>query len=101
MMSKAVFLISLVLVLLQLSNVLSATQPCNGTLAECNEEDEFLMDSEISRRILAQGKYISPGALKNNQPTCGGNGNSYSRCLPRASNPQTKVCAKYFRCRGG
>ncbi|KAF8016307.1 hypothetical protein BT93_H1728 [Corymbia citriodora subsp. variegata] len=76
---------------------------CNGSIAECSEEAEFQMDSEINRRLLEQKKYISPGALKKDQPVCGGggSGNAYtnSGCLPAPSNPQTRGCFKYYRCR--
>ncbi|KAI3419970.1 uncharacterized protein J3R85_012907 [Psidium guajava] len=78
---------------------------CNGSIAECSEEAEFQMDSEINQRLLEQQKYISPGALKRDQPVCsgGGSGNAYSKsgCLPTPSNPQTRGCAKYYRCRSG
>ncbi|KAL6012032.1 hypothetical protein ACLOJK_002504 [Asimina triloba] len=36
---------------------------CNGTIWECSDH-EFLMESEISRRILAQQPHISNEALK-------------------------------------
>ncbi|KAI5653984.1 hypothetical protein M9H77_31171 [Catharanthus roseus] len=78
---------------------------CNGSIAECNEEVEILMDSEISRRFLEQKKYISTGALKRDQPVCnGGNaGQPYSRsegCLPPQSNPHyDRGCSTYYRCR--
>ncbi|XP_015887271.3 protein RALF-like 32 [Ziziphus jujuba] len=76
--------------------------PCNGSIAECNKEDEILMESDISRRFLEQ-KYISPGALKPDQPVCeGANGESYSNagnCLPPSSNPHDRGCSKYYRCR--
>ena len=81
----------------------NAYTPCNGSIAECDEEGEMLMESEISRRILAQ-KYISPGALKPDQPVCngGGRGEAYSRsggCLPKESNPPNRGCEKFYRCR--
>ncbi|XP_028804797.1 protein RALF-like 32 [Neltuma alba] len=78
----------------------------NGTIAECNEEDEvMMMESEISRRLMVeQTKYISPGALRRDKPVChgGGSGEAYSRsggCLPSPSNPHTRGCSKYYRCR--
>ncbi|GMN62850.1 hypothetical protein TIFTF001_031947 [Ficus carica] len=80
-----------------------AYAPCNGSIAECEVEGEMLMESEISRRILAQGKYITPGALKPDQPVCRGNrGEAYSKagdCLPEPSNPPDRGCQKYYRCR--
>lgn len=78
---------------------------CNGSIAECNEELEILMDSEVSRRFLEQKKYISAGALKRDQPVCNGGSNGgqpYSRsegCLPPQSNPYQRGCSTYYRCR--
>ncbi|XP_054820306.1 protein RALF-like 32 [Prosopis cineraria] len=77
----------------------------NRTIAECNEEDEMtMMESEISRRLMVeQRKYISPGALRRDKPVCnGGGGEAYSKsggCLPPPSNPHTRGCSKYYRCR--
>ncbi|KAH7521609.1 hypothetical protein FEM48_Zijuj07G0051300 [Ziziphus jujuba var. spinosa] len=90
----------------QISNAATFTgyrdTPCNGSIAECNKEEEILMESDISRRFLEQ-KYISPGALKPDQPVCeGANGESYSNagnCLPPSSNPHDRGCSKYYRCR--
>ena len=77
---------------------------CNGSIAECNPEDEILMASEISRRFLEQKRYISPGALRRDKPVCNdaNRGEAYSKsgdCLPPPSNPQTRGCSKYYRCR--
>ncbi|KAF3456650.1 hypothetical protein FNV43_RR01304 [Rhamnella rubrinervis] len=75
---------------------------CNGSIAECNQESETLMESEISRRFLEdQKRYISPGALKPDQPVCrGAGGESYAgNCLPPSSNPHDRGCSKYYRCR--
>ncbi|XP_059630051.1 protein RALF-like 32 [Cornus florida] len=85
------------------SSTANAYVPCNSSIAECNEEEyETLMESEISRRFLADKKYISPGALKPDQPVCNGGakGESYSKsCLPPPSNPRTRGCPKYYHCR--
>lgn len=47
-----------------------ASSQCNGSIAQCFNQDEFLMESEISRRFLAdpETKYIYPGALKPDLP---------------------------------
>ncbi|KAG2726402.1 hypothetical protein I3760_01G110800 [Carya illinoinensis] len=79
---------------------------CNGSIAECSEDSEQMMESDISRRFLQQQKSISYGALRPNQPACGGGarGQSYSSnrgCLPPPSNPPTRGCSAYYRCRGG
>ncbi|KAJ6683690.1 hypothetical protein OIU85_007387 [Salix viminalis] len=90
--------------ILQLSDKVSSEKNgCNGSIAECNEEYEFLMPSDISKRFLEEKKrYISPGALKPNKPVCNGgaSGQSYSSsCLPPPSNPPSRGCSKYYRCR--
>ncbi|XP_044487710.1 protein RALF-like 32 [Mangifera indica] len=77
---------------------------CNNSIAECDEDVEMLMESEIARRVLAQKKYITPGALKPDQPVCnsGGRGEAYSKtggCLPPPSNPEDRGCSAYYHCR--
>ncbi|KAL3567733.1 hypothetical protein D5086_030384 [Populus alba] len=93
---------SLIIALLS-DRVSSKTNECNGSIAECSEEYEFLMPSDISKRFLEEKrKYISPGALKPNRPVCNGgaSGQSYSSsCLPPPSNPPSRGCSKYYRCR--
>ncbi|KAG6793278.1 hypothetical protein POTOM_002477 [Populus tomentosa] len=83
--------------------VAAKTNGCNGSIAECDEEYEFLMPSHVSRRYLEEKrKYISPGALKPDQPVCndGASGQSYSSsCLPPPSNSPSRGCSKYYRCR--
>ncbi|XP_043695906.1 protein RALF-like 32 [Telopea speciosissima] len=77
---------------------------CNGSIAECNEEEELLMESEIAGRFLQERQYIFYGAVKPNQPVCGGgaSGEAYTKtdsCQPPPSNPQNRGCSKYYRCR--
>lgn len=100
------FIIFLSLLICLINAVSSHSDPyntCNGSIAECNENLEMLMDSEVSRRFLEQKKYISAGALKKDQPVCNsGNGQPYSRsegCLPPQSNPYERGCSTYYRCR--
>ena len=80
------------------------TYTCNGSIAECNREDELLMESEISRRFLEEKKYIGYGALDKDKPACngGGRGEAYSKnkeCLPPPSNNGSRGCSKYYQCR--
>lgn len=82
----------------------AAPSSCRGSIAECNRDLEMLMESEISRRFLEQKKYISPGALKPDQPVCNGGaaGQPYSRgsgCLPEPSNTYHRGCSRYYKCR--
>uniref|UniRef100_A0A7C8YQL3 Protein RALF-like 32 n=2 Tax=Opuntia streptacantha TaxID=393608 RepID=A0A7C8YQL3_OPUST len=87
-----------------LAKVNDSDSHCNGTIAECQAENEVLMPSEIVRRFLEERKYISIGALSRDQPACSGGprGQAYSRngdCLPPEANPYHRPCSKYYRCR--
>ncbi|KAI3746943.1 hypothetical protein L6452_09385 [Arctium lappa] len=79
----------------------NARPPSNGSLQELLEE---LWESEITRRYLEEKRYISEGALKRDQPACGGGGRgeAYTKsgsCTPPPSNPYNRGCSKYYRCR--
>ncbi|KAL6214861.1 hypothetical protein ACLB2K_014293 [Fragaria x ananassa] len=77
-----------------------AKSRCQGSIAECMAEDEFDMDSEINRRILATTKYISYGALQRNTVPCSQRGASYYNCKPGAqANPYNRGCSAITRCR--
>jgi len=80
----------------------SPTMICNGSIADCQAE-EFLMDSEINRRFLQDGKSIGYPALNPDRPICNpGPGRSYGgNCLPSRSNPPSRGCNPYDHCRGG
>ncbi|KAK7284373.1 hypothetical protein RJT34_19118 [Clitoria ternatea] len=66
---------------------------CKGTLGDCMEQ-EFDMDNEINRRILATTKYISYGALQRNTVPCSRRGASYYNCRPGAqANPYSRGCS--------
>ncbi|ESW19018.1 hypothetical protein PHAVU_006G089900 [Phaseolus vulgaris] len=63
-------------------------------------DEEFQLDSEISRRILATTKYISYGALQRNTVPCSRRGASYYNCQPGAqANPYSRGCSAITRCR--
>lgn len=84
------------------ANQSDAYLQCNGSIAEC-QENQVLMGSDILRRILTEKKYISYGALNRDQPACDGpRGQAYSsnsECLGPAANPYHRGCSKYYRCR--
>ncbi|KMT01145.1 hypothetical protein BVRB_9g223970 [Beta vulgaris subsp. vulgaris] len=74
---------------------------CKGSVGECLgvDEDEFEMDSEINRRILATSNYISYAALNRNRVPCSRRGASYYNCRPGASaNPYSRGCSAISRC---
>lgn len=51
-----------------------------------NDDEEEMMESKISRRILAQKKkYISYGALVRNNVPCNRRGRSYYGCAHKAN----------------
>ncbi|CAL1397183.1 unnamed protein product [Linum trigynum] len=82
---------------------------CNGSIAECMaaaaasegaDNEEFAMESESARRILAAGRYISYGALKRNSVPCSRRGASYYNCHAGAqANPYHRGCSHITRCR--
>ncbi|KAG8363849.1 hypothetical protein BUALT_Bualt19G0065200 [Buddleja alternifolia] len=75
---------------------------CRGTVAECleNDDEEFELDSESNRRILATRRYISYGALQRNSVPCSRRGASYYNCRPGAqANPYRRGCSAITRCR--
>lgn len=75
--------------------------PCKGSIAECLAGEEFELDSESSRRILATTRYISYGALQRNTVPCSRRGASYYNCKPGAqANPYNRGCSRITRCRG-
>ncbi|KAH7846997.1 hypothetical protein Vadar_020562 [Vaccinium darrowii] len=75
---------------------------CRGTIAEClaDGDEEFGLDSEVNRRILAVNKYISYGALSRNRVPCSRRGASYYNCRTGAQrNPYSRGCNRITRCR--
>ncbi|KAL5697353.1 hypothetical protein ACHQM5_030803 [Ranunculus cassubicifolius] len=67
------------------------SRPCNGSIAECNEDDELLMDSETSTRFLQVKRRITYKALRPNLPATG---------AARTGKPYKKACIKIYSCRG-
>ncbi|CAM8911595.1 unnamed protein product [Rhodiola kirilowii] len=85
-----------------LFNWMPSRSTCTGTIAEClaDEDEEFDLDSESHRRILATTSYISYGALKRNQVPCSRRGASYYNCQSGAqANPYSRGCSAITRCR--
>lgn len=71
----------------------------SGSLA-IDEEEEFELDSEINRRILATNNYISYGALQRNSVPCSRRGASYYNCQSGGqANPYKRDCSAITRCR--
>ncbi|KAK3041962.1 hypothetical protein RJ639_002270 [Escallonia herrerae] len=79
----------------------TARSGCRGTVAECLEvADEFQLDSESSRRVLASSNHISYEALGRDNIPCSQRGASYYNCKPGAqANPYTRGCSAITRCR--
>ncbi|ERN02184.1 hypothetical protein AMTRI_Chr02g223040 [Amborella trichopoda] len=76
-----------------------AKQSCEGSIGECLSGEEFAMDSEINRRILATDQYISYNALKKNIVPCSKKGQSYYNCRAGGqANPYSRGCSAITRC---
>ncbi|CAK9158079.1 unnamed protein product [Ilex paraguariensis] len=71
---------------------------CNGTIADCIEEDdqEFLMESEVSRRILGDGGKLTSLSLMPGSAVC--NAELYGNCI-KEINGQKGTCTPANRCR--
>ncbi|WOH04596.1 hypothetical protein DCAR_0624007 [Daucus carota subsp. sativus] len=81
-----------------------ARSGCRGTVADClpgeDENEEFGLDSESNRRILASSRHISYGALQRNNAPCSQRGASYYNCKQGAqANPYNRGCSAITRCR--
>lgn len=71
---------------------------CGATIAECNGDEGLLMESEVSRRILADGKFVTYNGFKPDKPFC--NAQLYGNCI-EAINIKTRPCTMYNRCQRG
>ncbi|KAL8100951.1 protein RALF-like 33 [Apium graveolens] len=73
---------------------------CTGLIGDCMIDEEFDMDSESNRRILATTDYISYDALQSNNVPCSQRGASYYNCEEGAeANPYDRGCSAITRCR--
>lgn len=79
------------------------TSVCNGTISEClDENEEFLMDSETSKRhLLASGgsPSIAYPALQADKTGCNNNGKPYGSCLPGPNGKSTRGCKEIYYCK--
>ncbi|KAF9606212.1 hypothetical protein IFM89_023667 [Coptis chinensis] len=106
--SKTSIILMALVLLLQVFYAISSinfdevVQPCNGSIAECNEEDGLLMDSEISRRILAAQGYAHfityPPLKADSACSNGARGDPY-HCAPRRANNYRPGCSHYYGCK--
>ncbi|RAL42878.1 hypothetical protein DM860_009385 [Cuscuta australis] len=63
--------------------------------------EELMMESEGSRRLLFQSRYISYGAMRRDSIPCNRRGPSYYNCRSHtAVRPYTRGCSKFTRCGG-
>ncbi|MCL7039055.1 hypothetical protein MKW94_009001 [Papaver nudicaule] len=78
----------------------SAPVTYNGLVGCDNEEDEFAMESDITRRFLFwPRRHISYGALKRNQVPCSRRGSSYYGCTRATrANPYRRGCTRITHC---
>ncbi|PIN01952.1 hypothetical protein CDL12_25539 [Handroanthus impetiginosus] len=81
---------------------LKALDGCNATrIGDCmTDDEEFLMESETSRRVLAAGRNsITTGSLIQGRPFC--NRNVYGSCVPEPSKYYERPCTYQNLCRRG
>ncbi|KAK2968471.1 hypothetical protein RJ640_030082 [Escallonia rubra] len=73
---------------------------CHGRVGDCIDEDEEMMvDSEATRRVLRGRRYISYGALQRNNVPCNRRGQSYYNCNSRGkANPYRRGCNVITKC---
>ncbi|KAK9276181.1 hypothetical protein L1049_005712 [Liquidambar formosana] len=75
----------------------------NGTIADCFiRDEEFLMESQVSRRLLQSEKpnSISYGAVRDrDKGVCKGPNPAYRSCLPGANQGSDRGCESVNRCR--
>ncbi|KAJ7567814.1 hypothetical protein O6H91_01G008400 [Diphasiastrum complanatum] len=82
----------------------SSGETCAKSMGGCNVDQEFLMDSEINRRILAQRQYyISYSSLSADRTPCPPrSGRSYytPNCNTASGrpNPYRRGCSRITRC---
>ncbi|KAL7185822.1 hypothetical protein ACSBR2_027728 [Camellia fascicularis] len=82
------------------SNSMISGDQCNATIAECfadegEGEEELLMESEMTRRVASNQKFISLGTL-GRPPVC--KTTIYDNCIGQANNYK-QSCTTYNRCK--
>ncbi|KAG5561686.1 hypothetical protein RHGRI_004663 [Rhododendron griersonianum] len=64
-----------------------------------DEDEEGMVGTEFTRRVLAGQRYISYGALQANNVPCTKRGRSYYNCNKRGkANPYSRGCSYITRC---
>ncbi|XP_073313589.1 protein RALF-like 22 [Primulina huaijiensis] len=74
---------------------------CDGDVGDCTHkyDEELDVGFDDSRRILAQSRYISYGALQRNNVPCNVRGNSYYNCNShQQANPYNRGCTQITHC---
>ncbi|EEF34139.1 RALFL33, putative [Ricinus communis] len=104
-MTLKFWLVFLLVALAMVAHHATATAPRNSTgrlVGDEVGEEEVMLDSEASRRVLASGKrYLSYAALKANMTPCMKRGRSYYYCKQLARkkvNPYKRACTVITKC---
>ncbi|CAK9179477.1 unnamed protein product [Ilex paraguariensis] len=82
------------------SEIKKGSSWCNGTITDSTEEDdqEFLMESEVSRRILLNNNKISSKSLKQTSAVC--DTDRYGNCIGPMGK-YSRPCTYENRCKRG
>ncbi|KAI3500685.1 hypothetical protein L1887_36509 [Cichorium endivia] len=101
--TTAILSLSIILMMTMINDCDGWMTPCNGSIeAECiqifeiHEELEFLMDTEVNRRILgtANSKPIVYKGLQPGNPACSG-----KNCGGKKYNANGRKCKPYEHCK--
>ncbi|KAK1272232.1 hypothetical protein QJS04_geneDACA004469 [Acorus gramineus] len=101
--ASLLFLASLLLLLVVTSEAheIYTRRECNGTVGECDDHDEWFMESDTVWRLLQQGRPESYNSLQRSAACASSRGGAYeNRCFSKV-NPPRRGCSPYYGCRGG
>ncbi|KAK1271304.1 hypothetical protein QJS04_geneDACA004474 [Acorus gramineus] len=88
----------LLLITISLAEAIHVKRPCNGTVVDCNDEEEWLMESDTVRRLLqtTSGSYAS---LQTQSACAGSNGGAYENTCFSQVNTPSRGCDPIYGCR--
>ncbi|KAK1288119.1 hypothetical protein QJS10_CPB19g00628 [Acorus calamus] len=89
----------LLLVTTSIAEVIHAKGVCNGTVAECNGEEEWLMESDTMRQLLQGGNKATYRSLQRQSACATSRGGAYeNNCFSRV-NGRSRGCDPIYGCR--
>ncbi|KAK1318852.1 hypothetical protein QJS10_CPB04g01302 [Acorus calamus] len=92
-------LLLLLLITTSLVEATNAKRACNGTVADCNGDEEWLMESDTVRQLLQSGNSGSYASLQRQSACAGSNGGAYENTCFSRVNTQSRGCDPTYGCR--